>query len=94
MKVLTEQRSGVVKGMIYKPASMNFLSAGFIPLPVCSGIKSSVKTEALFCRVGLPAWCLYWLRRFVPGLVSLFFRIGFLVSITIQLSRTKQRTAI
>ena len=76
MKLLAVQKSEVVKRMIHKPESKNCSSEGFIPLMVCSGIKSGVKKEAFFLQVVLPAWCLYWLRRFVPGLVSLFSRIG------------------
>ena len=76
MKLLAEQRPGVVNRMIHKPERKNCSSAGLITLMVCSGIKSGVKKEAFFLQVVLPAWCLYWLRRFVPGLVSLFSRIG------------------
>ena len=86
MKLLAVQKSEVVKRMIHKPESMNCSSEGFIPLLGCSGIKRVVKKEAFFLQVVLPAWCLNWPRRFVPGFVSLFSRVGVLVSITIQLS--------
>ncbi len=43
MKLLAEQRPGVVNRMIHKPERKNCSSAGFIPLPVCSGIKSGLK---------------------------------------------------
>ena len=76
MKLLAEQRPGVVNRMIHKPERKNCSSAGFIPLKVCSGIKCVVKKEAFFLQVVLPAWCLNWPRRFVPGFVSLFSRIG------------------
>ena len=48
MKLLAEQRPGVVNRIIHKPERKDCSSAGFIPLMVCSGIKSGVKKEAFF----------------------------------------------
>ena len=43
MKLLAEQRPGVVNRMIHKPERKNCSSEGFITLKVCSGIKRVVK---------------------------------------------------